>query len=299
MVERHGGARWKIVDTFGRVHRGFPQGLIRFDGTLEAHQVALYLSRNTNVGLILSSPRNCVRGRPIRAPGVAPQGRRYAELASRSCTQSHAATRDPTIGVPPPSLQAVLRAIPPQMGCRNLLFLARYRTPSFSGRSVTVFRPFTLSEPCFSEICRKEIPQGVHRNDSGRSLWELGPGKSVISRCRCRSRARSSPASDGTEAGHTMVPLRPALIIFGNALLRIKVGVGEMDKSNTAGDGALWLFLDEGRRPWGAPQLMCKQSLLPQWIRCGGPHHSRECFVACSSWPGRQCKSRTAGDGAL
>jgi hypothetical protein len=96
-----------------------------------------------------------------------------------------------------------------------------------------------------------------------------------------------------------MVPLRPALIILGNALLRIKVGVDEMDKSNTAGDGAVWLFLDEGRRPRGATQLISETSLLPRWFRCGGPHHSRECFVTWSSGPGQMYVPNTAGDGAM
>jgi hypothetical protein len=155
---------------------------------------------------------------------------------------------------------------------RNLLFLARYRTPSFSGPSVTGVRPFTLSEPCFPEIRRKAIPQGVHRHDSGRSLWELGPGNVRDIAMLVSVEGAVLPGLRRYRSGaHKMVPLRPALIILGNALLRIKVGVGEMDKSNTAGDGALGLFLDEGRRPWGAPQLLCKHSLLPQWFRCGRP----------------------------
>jgi hypothetical protein len=54
-------------------NEAFQQGLIRFDGTLEAHQVDLYLSRNANVGFELPCRQNCGRGGPVMTRGVGPQ----------------------------------------------------------------------------------------------------------------------------------------------------------------------------------------------------------------------------------
>jgi hypothetical protein len=73
MVEQDGGARSTIVERSGP-NEAFQQGLIRFDATLEAHQVALYLSRNPNVGFALPCRQNCGRYGPIQKRGVACSG---------------------------------------------------------------------------------------------------------------------------------------------------------------------------------------------------------------------------------
>jgi hypothetical protein len=88
-----------------------------------------------------------------------------------------------------------------------------------------------------------------------------------------RGRTRSSPASDGTEAVHTMVPLRPALFIFVNALLCIKDAWTICTMEVLAAMARCDCFSVKVVGLGAHPQLMSKTSVLPQWFCCGGPRH--------------------------
>jgi hypothetical protein len=181
MVEQDGGARWTIVEkpSVGP-NEAFQQGLIRFDGTLEAHQVALYLSRNPNVGFALPCRQNCGRYGPIQKRGVACSGPSLGRVSieimfPKPCSNkrsdgwcattisSSSAVRNPVAaGVSEP---AFLGAVP-----NGVVFGAVGHR-----RSTLPLSPSLV----FPEIRRAEIPYCIKSHDSSTSLLELVLGDGV------------------------------------------------------------------------------------------------------------------------
>jgi hypothetical protein len=74
---------------------------------------------------------------------------------------------------------------------------------------------------------------------------------------------RSSPASDGTEAGHTMVPLRQPSSVSPMLWYVFRLAWTGMHMSSAAGDVTLWLFLDEERRLGTPPTPVNVQTFAP------------------------------------
>jgi hypothetical protein len=179
-AQRTKGASRDVVERVRHAHRGFPQGLLRFDGTSQAHQDAIYSKRNEIIGLVLPSPRNCVRGRPTMTRGVAPKGPSVGRLGIDISRVYPEATRDPTVGVPPPSLQAVLCTIPSLMVCGNLLFSARYRTASFRGPSAAL----PVFDPSLS-------PSLVSRSSAARKSLHVSSTATPARPCRSSSSGRA------------------------------------------------------------------------------------------------------------
>jgi hypothetical protein len=176
-------------------NEAFQQGLIRFDGTLEAHQVDIYLSRNANVGFALPCRQNCGRGGPVMTRGVGPQrpsvGRLGIEVSSPTVQQQEIRR----LVCHHHLFKQRVRVILSLMVGRNLLFMALYRTASVRGRRRTLFRPFHPFAPCFPELRRKKIPYCVKRHDSSSSLLELDSWKGVIFNDDVDFGAWSSPAA--------------------------------------------------------------------------------------------------------
>jgi hypothetical protein len=138
-----------------------------------------------------------------------------------------------------------------------------------------------------------------HR-DSSRSERERGPGECVILRWWRRFEAWSCPASDGTEAGQTMVSVAGALVSFANSLLRLQVGrdacTGEVQTAmarrgcfSTRGVGLgagrpyanVQSPLHEGFRCWTTLALLLVLYCSSKWIlaKDGVPHAADEATV--------------------